>query len=96
MWRYLFLAIAAVFTSLDLCTARSYEERDTCKVYLYLILTLRFSSSANMNFRLHLQETDENLYKFEANEEYFGEENKQTFQITIYFKVHCVSGMPYT
>ena len=39
------------------------------------------------------QATHENLYKYTANEEYFGDEYAQTFGITMYFKVYCLSGM---
>jgi hypothetical protein len=37
--------------------------------------------------------THEHLYKYTAEEEYFGDENAQTFQITIHLKVYCLSGM---
>ena len=42
--------------------------------------------------RNFFQATHENLYKYYAKEDYFGDENDQTFEITIYFKVHCKSG----
>ena len=39
-----------------------------------------------------LQATHEHLYKYTAKEEYFGEENTETFEMTIHFRVFCLSG----
>ena len=38
-----------------------------------------------------LQTTHEHLYKYTAKEEYFGEENSETFEMTIRFRVFCLS-----
>ena len=39
-----------------------------------------------------LQATHEQLYKYTAIEEFFGEGSTKTFQITVHFRVFCMSG----
>ena len=39
-----------------------------------------------------LQATHKNLYKYHAKEQYFGDEIKETFEMTIQFGVYCKSG----
>ena len=38
-----------------------------------------------------LQATHENLYKYSATEDYFGDEKDQSFALTVYFKMFCES-----
>ena len=38
-----------------------------------------------------LQATHENLYKYDATEDYFGDEKDQSFALTVYFRMFCES-----
>ena len=38
-----------------------------------------------------LQATHENLYKYNATEDYFGDEKDQSFVLTVYFRMFCES-----
>ena len=77
---------ATIAAVLDPCAGLSYQETGDCEVcatYSLLFNSLAFFPQA----------THENLYKYHAEEVYFGDEIDQTFEITIYFRVYCKSGM---
>ena len=88
MWTSLLFASAALLAAITTPTAGTptYEETGDCDVNNYLrvmpIIILFFI----------LQATHEHLYKYTAKEEYFGEENTETFEMTIHFRVFCLSG----
>ena len=87
MWTTLLFASAALFAAITTPTAGTptYKETGDCEVNNYLrvmpIMMLFFI----------LQATHEHLYKYTAKEEYFGEENSETFEMTIRFRVFCLS-----
>ena len=63
-----------------------YKETGDCEVWAFVGVATYIRSFL-------LQATHENLYKYRAKEAYFGDEIDQTFEITIYFRVYCKSGI---
>ena len=76
------LFLAAVLAAVS---GSTYKETGDCE---------EVACYANLltNMLLFLQE-HENLYKYFAEEDYFGDEIKQTVTITVFFKVRCESGV---
>ena len=91
MWTTLLLAIAALLAAVTTPSASNptYLETGDCEVSLMpaIIIIAPFYGMFSM-----LQATHEQLYKYTAKEEYFGEEYAQTFELIIHFTVFCRSG----
>ena len=92
MWTTLLLAVAALLAAVTTPSAcnPTYQETGDCEVSLMPAITIIIASSYGM-FSM-LQATHEQLYKYTAKEEYFGEEYAQTFELIIHFRVFCRSG----
>ena len=76
------LFLAAVLAAISGSTYKETGEFEEVACYANLLT----------NMLLFLQE-HENLYKYFAEEDYFGDEIKQTVTITVFFKVRCESGV---
>ena len=66
----------------------SYQEVRDCQV----CTLLNNFEIASIALRPFMQATNEHLYKYTAEEEYFGDDINQTLETTVYFQVYCKSG----